>query len=55
MDRGAWQATVHGGAKRWTQLSNYTFTLRNAYLTRKRKQLTYAQMNATCCSKYLEG
>ena len=24
MDRGAWQATVHGVAKSWTQLSNYT-------------------------------
>ena len=22
MDRGAWQATVHGFAKSWTQLSN---------------------------------
>ena len=22
MDRGAWQATVHGVAKTWTQLSN---------------------------------
>ena len=22
MDRGAWQATVHRGAKSWTQLSN---------------------------------
>ena len=22
MDRGAWQATVHGAAKSWTQLSN---------------------------------
>ena len=22
MDRGAWQATVHGIAKRWTRLSN---------------------------------
>ena len=22
MDRGAWQATVHGGHKEWTQLSN---------------------------------
>ena len=22
MDRGAWQATVHGVAKSWTQLSN---------------------------------
>ena len=23
MDRGAWQATVHGVAKSWTQLSDY--------------------------------
>ena len=23
MDRGAWQATVHGAAKGWTRLSNY--------------------------------
>ena len=23
MDRGAWQATVHGVAKSWTWLSNY--------------------------------
>ena len=26
MDRGAWQATVHGVSKSWTQLSNYTDT-----------------------------
>ena len=26
MDRGAWPATVHGVAKSWTQLSNFTFT-----------------------------
>ena len=25
MDRGAWQATVHGVAKSWTQLSDFTF------------------------------
>ena len=24
MDRGAWQATVHGVAKSWTQLSDFT-------------------------------
>ena len=24
MEKGAWQATVHGPAKSWTQLSNYT-------------------------------
>ena len=26
MDRGAWQATVHGVAKTWTRLSDFTFT-----------------------------
>ena len=26
MDGGAWQAAVHGVAKSWTQLSNFTFT-----------------------------
>ena len=25
MDRGAWQAAVHGVAKSWTQLSDLTF------------------------------
>ena len=27
MDRGAWQATVHGVTKSWTQLSNFHFHL----------------------------
>ena len=26
MDRGAWQAIVHGAAKSWTRLSDCTFT-----------------------------
>ena len=26
MDGGAWKATVHGVAKSWTRLSNFTFT-----------------------------
>ena len=26
MDRGAWQAVVHGVAKSWTRLSDFTFT-----------------------------
>ena len=25
MDRGAWQATVHGVANSWTRLSDFTF------------------------------
>ena len=27
MDGGAWQSTVHGVAKSWTQLSDFTFTV----------------------------
>ena len=27
MDRGAWQATVHGVANSWTQLSDYLTTI----------------------------
>ena len=27
MDRGAWCATIHGVAKSWTRLSNFTFSL----------------------------
>ena len=27
MDRGAWQATIHGVAKSQTQLSDFTFNL----------------------------
>ena len=30
MDRGAWQATVHGVAKSHTQLSDFTFTFQLA-------------------------
>ena len=26
LDRGAWKAAVHGVARSWTQLSNFTFT-----------------------------
>ena len=26
MERGSWQATVHGVTKSWTQLSDFTFT-----------------------------
>ena len=33
MDRGAWQATVHGVAKSQTQLSDFTFFLSFLTLT----------------------
>ena len=29
MDRGAWWATVHGVAKSWTRLSDFTFTFKS--------------------------
>ena len=29
MDGGAWRATVHGVAKSWTRLSDFTFTFMN--------------------------
>ena len=32
MDGGAWWATVHGVAKSWTQLSNFTLTIQYQYL-----------------------
>ena len=31
MARGAWQATVHGAAKNWTQLSDFTFTFQHRH------------------------
>ena len=37
MARGAWQATVHGVTKSWTQLSDTTTTKRNAYNKVKKK------------------
>ena len=32
MDGGAWRATVHGVAKSWTRLSDFTFTFTFCYL-----------------------
>ena len=29
MDRGAWQATVHGVTKSWTRLSSFHFTIKD--------------------------
>ena len=32
MDRGAWQATVHGVAKRWTQLNTFSIHITQIFL-----------------------
>ena len=37
MDRGAWWATVHGVAKSWTRLSNFTFD----FTLRLQTKITY--------------
>ena len=35
MDGGAWQATVHGLAKSWTQLSDFIFFLSYIYVKKR--------------------
>ena len=35
MDRGAWQAAVHGVEKSWTRLSDFTFTFTLMHWRRK--------------------
>ena len=42
MDGGAWWATVHGVAKSWTRLSDFTFTFtfKDSSLSRKVKLIT---------------
>ena len=51
MDGGAWWVTVHGVAKSWTRLSDFTFTFRDyqivilSEVVRKR-QIQYMILNA---------
>ena len=35
MDKGAWRATVHGVTKRWTQLSDFSFTFHSHALEKE--------------------
>ena len=39
MDGGAWWATVHGVAKSWTGLSDFTFTFYNLKLIYKKEKV----------------
>ena len=44
MDRGVWQATVHGVVKKWTRLSNFYFLNLSAslrILSQPRKNLKF--------------
>ena len=38
MDRGTWQATVHGVTKSWTQLSNWAWELGNRFRDQKKQE-----------------
>ena len=35
MDREAWRATIHGAAKSWTRLSDFTFTFHSHALEKE--------------------
>ena len=49
MDRGAWQATVHGVAKSQTPLSNFHFSL---YLVLKRAQSVFPSVGTYSYMKF---
>ena len=38
MDGGPWWATVHGVAKSWTRLSDFTFTFQHSFIIKKKKK-----------------
>ena len=44
MDRGAWWAAVHGVAKSWTRLSDFTFTFHFHAL--EKKMATHSSVHA---------
>ena len=47
MDGGAWWATVHGVAKNWTRLSDFTFTFKQTRVQNFRKSKKLAQHSMT--------
>ena len=51
MDWGAWKATVHGVAKSWTRLSNFTLTFRHSgYMSEIHWDLApWSFYFSTCC------
>ena len=44
MDREVWRSAVHGVAKSWTQLSNFTFTFH--FHTLKKEMATHSSVLA---------
>ena len=55
MDRGTWQATVHGVAKNQTQQRDYTFIFDLKELTACRLELTYLFVNIQCLRFQIEN
>ena len=55
MDRGAWQATVHGVAKSWTWLNDFHFHFRLYYFAHKLKttDMHVFKVNFLVCELYL--
>ena len=54
MYRGAWWATVHGVAKSWTRLSDFTSMLNLMSLLRSRMFTYYVVSDTQMPSKYLQ-
>ena len=49
-DKEAWQAAVHGAAKSWTQLSNWTTATKDAIRTRRHRESDLRQtLHGQCC------
>ena len=56
MDRGAWQATIHGVAKSRTQLSDFTFIIfetENVHISSVCVFLSYSPLLVLCISIYI--
>ena len=47
MDRGAWGATVHGVAKRWTWLSDFTFTFTSIHMIKQHGIVNVASVSVS--------
>ena len=62
MDGGAWKATVHGVAKSWTRLSDFTHSLSLQIVTvsshsleQKFLQMTEGTWNHSVCTREARG
>ena len=54
MDGGAWWATVHGVAKSWTRLSDFTFTFHSLFYKFKLQKIPKVTHNKKNANSYYE-